>query len=59
MLWRGLTTFGRGLLIALGGVVIKSASSPVKDDTVSLALTTLGILPASIIQMARLFFKAG
>ena len=44
MLWRCLTTFGRGLVIALTGVLIKSAGGLVKEETVSLVLTTVGII---------------
>jgi hypothetical protein len=41
--WRGLTTFGRGLFIALLGILIKSAGS-LKEDTFSLILTIIGII---------------
>jgi hypothetical protein len=42
--WRGLTTFGRGLFIALLGILTKSAGSLVKEDTFSLILTIIGII---------------
>ena len=42
--WRGLTTFGRGLVIALSGIVIQSTSSLLKDDFLSLCLTTIGVI---------------
>ena len=44
MIWRGLTIFGRGLVIALCGVLIKSAGNLVGEDTISLILTTIGII---------------
>ena len=44
MLWRGLTTFGRGLVTAILGVLTQSASSLVKDDSLALVLTTIGIV---------------
>ena len=43
-MWRGLTTFGRGLIIALCGILIQSASSLLKDDFLSLSLTTIGVI---------------
>jgi len=43
-MWRGLTTFGRGLIIALCGILIQSVSSLVKEDIFSLTLTTIGII---------------
>ena len=43
-MWRGLTTFGRGVVIALCGVLIKSAGSLMKEDVFSLVLTTIGII---------------
>ena len=42
--WRGLTTFGRGLFLVLLGILTKSAGSLVKEDTLSLILTTVGII---------------
>jgi uncharacterized membrane protein len=42
--WHGLTTFGRGLFIALCGILIQSSSALVKEDTLSLTLTTIGII---------------
>jgi len=42
--WRGLTTFGRGLIIALCGILIQSASNLVKEDLLALILTTIGII---------------
>ena len=42
--WYGLPTFGRGLVIGLSGVFIKSAGSLVKEDLLSMILTTIGII---------------
>jgi hypothetical protein len=42
--WYGLTTFGRGLIIGMSGVFIKSAGSLVKEDLISMILTTIGII---------------
>ena len=54
-MWRGLTTFGRGLVIALCGILIQSASNLVKEDVLSLSLTTIGI----IIFIAGLYMALG
>ena len=43
-LWRGLTTFGRGLLLVLLGMLTKGAASLVQENTISLLLTTIGII---------------
>ena len=48
MLWRCLTTFGRGLVIALTGILIKSAGDLVTEETVSFVLTTIGIIIFSV-----------
>ncbi|MBW2470602.1 MAG: hypothetical protein JRE18_00850 [Deltaproteobacteria bacterium] len=48
MLWRCLTTFGRGLVIALTGILIKSAGDLVMEGIVSLALTTIGVVIFSV-----------
>ena len=42
--WYGLTTFGRGFIIGMIGVFIKSAGSLVKEDFLSMILTTIGII---------------
>jgi hypothetical protein len=44
MLLHGSTTFGKGRVIALGGVLIKSAIRLVEASAVALVLTTLGII---------------
>jgi len=43
-MWRVLTTFDRGLLIALCGILIQSVSNLVKEDILSLTLITIGII---------------
>ena len=43
-MWRGLTSFGRGLIIALCGILIQSASSLLKEDLLALILTTIGTI---------------
>jgi len=43
-MWSGLTTFGRGLIIALCGILIQSASSLLQEDLLALILTTIGII---------------
>jgi len=43
-LWRGLTTFGRGLLLVLLGMLAKGAASLVQGNTISLLLTSIGII---------------
>ena len=54
-MWYDLTTFGRGLIIGLSGVFIKSAGSLVKDDLFSMLLTTIGI----IVFIAGLYIALG
>ena len=43
-MWRGLTIFGRGLVIALCGILMQSASSLLQEDLLALILTTIGII---------------
>ena len=43
-LWRGMTTFGRGLLLVLLGMLAKGAASLVQGNTISLLLTSIGII---------------
>ena len=43
-MWRGLTSFGRGLIIALCGILIQSASSLLQEDLLALILTTTGTI---------------
>lgn len=43
-LWRGLTTFGRGLLLVLLGMLTKGAAGLVQENTVSVLLATIGII---------------
>ena len=43
-LWCGLTTFGRGLLLVLLGMLTKGSASLVHENTISLLLTTIGII---------------
>ena len=43
-MWCGLTTFGKGLVLALSGIIIQSTSILVKDNTLSLILATTGIM---------------
>ena len=43
-LWRDLTTFGRGLLLVLLGLLAKGAAGLVQKNTFSLLLATLGII---------------
>jgi len=43
-MWRGLTSFGRGLIISLCGILIQSASSLLKEDLLALILTTIGTI---------------
>lgn len=42
--WRGLTSFGRGLVIAMSGILIKSAGNLTGENFFSLILTTSGII---------------
>lgn len=44
MHWRGLTPLGKGLFMALGGILIKSAGSLANNDILALSLTTVGII---------------
>ena len=43
-LWRGFTTFGRGLLLVLLGLLAKGAAGLVQKNPFSLLLATLGII---------------
>lgn len=44
MLWLGLDLFGCGLVIAISGVLLKSASILVNNETAAFILTTIGII---------------
>ena len=43
-LWRGLTTFGRGLLLVLLGMLTNGAAILGQGNTISLLLTSIGII---------------